>query len=161
MPRPTRSVMNNLIKTIQDIVFQSAELKNKYTDEKSAPVEFGCIFCQSEEEYREFTKTISHLGKVVEETKSGFTYLLNKPIKTVAGPLRLVKIRKPDPLRQERGDADFNTNYEEFKRKYQKNPKFELIKRDTFEMLRLSDPDYEVMACFSNIPKSKDLEISL
>ncbi len=153
--------MNNLIKIIQDIVLQSTELKNKYTDEKETPVEFGCVFCRNEDEYQEFTKVISHMGKIVEDTKSGFTYLLNKPINTVSGPLRLVKIRKPDPLRRERGDADFNTQYKNFKKRYQNNPKFELIKRDTFEMLRLSDPDYEVMACFSNIPKSKDLEISL
>jgi hypothetical protein len=153
--------MNNLVKTIQNIVFRSTELKNKYTDEKEAPVEFGCIFCQNEDEYTNFTDLITSIGKIVEDTKSGFTYFLNKPINTVSGPLRLVKIRKPDALRRERGDADFNTNYEGFKQKYQNNPKFELIKRETFEMLRLSDPNFDVMACFSNIPKSEDLGIKL
>lgn len=153
--------MNNLITTINYIVDRSTELKNKFTNASTAPVEFACIFCQNEEEYRMFTNSIQTLGKIVQNTQSGFTYLLDKPIKTVAGPLRLVKIRKPDTQRRERGDADFNTEYRKLKKRYQRNPKFELIKRDTFEMLRLSDPKFDVMACFSSVPMSKDLGINL
>jgi hypothetical protein len=152
--------MDNLILTINYIVNKSIELKNKFTDAFFAPVEFVCIFCQNEEEYREFTSSIEKLGKIIEDTKSGFTYLLDEQIVTAAGQLRLVKIRKPDLNRPERGDADFNTDYEEFKKKYQNNLNFELIKRKTFEMLRLSDPKFDVLACFSNIPKSKDLKVS-
>lgn len=153
--------MENLISTINYIVSRSAQLKDKFTDVSSAPVEFVCIFCHNDEEYKQFTNPIEVLGKIVEETPNGFTYLLDKPIKTIAGPLRLVKIRKPDSNRPERGDADFNTDYKNFKEKYQNNFKFELIKRKTFEMLRLSDLNFDTMACFSNIPKSKDLRIKL
>jgi hypothetical protein len=153
--------MNKLIITINHIVSHSTELKNRYTDAFTAPIEFACIFCQNEDEYREFTTLIEKLGKSVEETHSGFTYLLKEPLKTIAGPLRLVKIRTPDPNHSERGDADFNTDYKNFKDKYEKSPKFELVKKETFEMLRLSSPKFDVMACFSNIPKSKDLGIKL
>jgi len=153
--------MNNLIATINYIVRRSTELKNKCTNASSAPVEFSCIFCQNEEEYKQFTGEVETLGKIAERTQSGFTYLLDKPIETVAGPLRLVKIRKPDVQRVERGDADFNTDYENFKEKYQNNSGFELIKRESFEMLRLSDSNFDVMACFSNVPKSKILCIKL
>lgn len=153
--------MEELTKIIEYIVLRSTDLKNCYTDEKNAPVEFGCVFCQNEDEYEKITNKIKIYGKAVEDTISGFTYLLDAPIKTVSGPLRLVKIRKPDPKRNERGDADFNTDYQTFKKKYANDPKFELIKRDTFEYLRLSDLNFDVMACFSNIPKSKDLGIIL
>ena len=153
--------MNKLVITINYIVSHSKELKDRYTSESTAPIEFGCIFCQDENEYKEFTDSIEKLGKIVEETHSGFTYLLDEPLKTIAGPLRLVKIRTPDPNHLERGDADFNTDYKEFKSRYEKNPKFELVKKETFEMLRLSDPKFDVMTCFSNIPKSKDLGIKL
>lgn len=153
--------MNNLIKTVTYIVDRSAELKNKFTNEISAPVEFACIFCQNEKEYKRFASLIEKLGKIAEKTQSGFTYLLNNHIKTASGNLRLVKIRKPDFNHPERGDADFNTNYIRFKEKYQNNSKFELVKRETFEMLRLSDPNFDVMVCFSNIPKGKDLGIKL
>jgi len=153
--------MKNLITTINYVVSRSTELKNKFTNVSTVPVEFACIFCQDEEEYKQFTNSIDTLGKIIERTQNGFTYLLDKPIKTIAGPLRLVKIRKQDIQRTERGDADFNTDYKNFKKKYQDNPKFELIKRGTFEMLRLSSPNSDVMACFSNIPKSNNLGIKL
>lgn len=153
--------MNDLIKIVQYIVSRSSELKNKFTDASSAPVEFACIFCQDDKEYKQFTSSIEISGKIAETTQSGFTYLLNKSIETTAGPLRLVKIRKPDAKHSARGDADFNTDYENFKKKYQKSPKFELIKREAFEMLRLSDLNFDAMACFSNIPKSKVLGIEL
>lgn len=105
-----RSKMKKLITTINDIVRRSTVLKNKFTNASTAQVEFACIFCQKEEEYKQFTNSIETFGEIVERTQSGFTYLLDKPIVTIAGPLRLVKIRKPDALRLERGDADFNTD---------------------------------------------------
>jgi hypothetical protein len=157
--RPSQP-MDKLISTINYITNRSTELKNKYTNALSAPVDFACVFCQSEEEYGELTKEIEKLGKIVEKTPSGFTYLLSNSIKTKAGPLKLVKIRKPD-LRKERGDADFNTNYAKLKEKYLNDPRFELVKYATFEMLRLSDPCFDVMTCFSNVSKSKNLGIKL
>ena len=96
--------MNDLIKTIQYIVSESTNLKNKYADVPTAPVEFACIFCENENECKEFTSSIEKLGNIVERTPKGFTYLLEKPIMTIAGSLRFVKIRKPDPNRIERGD---------------------------------------------------------
>lgn len=157
----SRSQMNNLITIIDYIVGRSTELKNKFTNAFTAPVEFACIFCQDREEYEKFTSLIQSLGKIIQNTPNGFTYLLNEPIETVAGSLRLVKIRKPDAQRRERGDADFNTEYKNFKKRHQRNHNFELIKRNTFEMLRLSDPKFDVMACFSSVPMSKDLGINL
>lgn len=153
--------MDNFLTTIHYIIDRSVELKNRFTDQSKTSVEFACIFCQNEGEYKKFTNLIENLGKAVEETQSGFTYFLDEPIKTIAGPLRLVKIRKPDLKRSERGDVDFNTDYHNFKKHFLMDPGFELIKRGTFEMLRLSNPNFDVMACFSNIPKSKDLGIKL
>lgn len=143
---------------INYIVDESIQLKDKYTDETDVPVEFVCIFCQNNEEYGELTDIIKKLGKVVQDTPSGYTYLLNKPINTAVGPLKLVKIRKPDPERKERGDSDFNTSYKEFKGKYQQDTHFEVIQRENFEMLRLSDPEFDVMVCFSSIPLSQEVE---
>jgi hypothetical protein len=153
--------MKKFSEVVAEIVAESAKLKDKYTDEKDVVVGFGCIFCQSEEEYKEFTEQIECLGKVVENTQSGFTYLLDTAIKTKAGDLRLVKIRKPDEKFKQRGDADFNTDFKKFKQKYLNNPKFELIKRPAFEMLRLADPEFKVLACFSNELKSKTLGIEI
>lgn len=147
--------MNNLISIIHYIVNQSVKLKNKYTDEVDAKVEFGDIFCRNGTEYQQLTKVISKMGKIVYTAPTGNIYSLNKPIKTVAGLLSLVKIRKSDNKFRFRGDADFNTNYPKLKQKYKDSPRFELIVRDKFEMLRLSDPDFDVMTCFSSIPVRK------
>ena len=80
---------------------------------------------------------------------------MKKPINTVAGKLYLVKIRKPDNKLRFCGDADFDTDYRKLKQRFQNNPNFELIVRDKFEMLRLSDSVFDVMTCFSNIPVRK------
>lgn len=141
----------------QYIIEQTIKLKSKYNLGINAPVEFACIFCQNENEYLQLTEVIGKLGKVVQDTPTGYTYLLDESIQTKAGPLRLVKIRKSDPKHKERGDADFNTEYPELKEKYLNNSHFELIKRDDFEMLRLTDSEFDVMVCFSNIPLSKNL----
>jgi hypothetical protein len=71
-----------------------------------------------------------------------------------------VKIRKTDPQRKECGDADFNTDYPKLKATYTHHPQFELIKREGFEMLRLSDSQFDVMACFSSVPMSKYLGLN-
>lgn len=153
--------MNKKFEEIIDyIVNQSIFLKNKYTNETNIPVEFVCIFCQSNDEYEELTKVIERLGKTVQDTLSGSVYLLSKPLETKAGFLSLIKIRKPDQKRKERGDTDFNTDYPKFKERYFGNQRFELIKRDNFEMLRLADPQFKVMVCFSSVPQSKLLGIN-
>jgi len=154
-------MQTNLGGIVNYIVNKGLKLKNKFTDAKNVPVEFACIFCQSEDEYQNLDHLVGERGDAVQETSSGKVYLLDQSIQTKAGPLKLLKVRKPDPVRKERGDADFNTSYVAFKEKYGSNPKFELIKRDTFEMLRLSDPKFDVMACFSSIPLSKDLGIKI
>jgi hypothetical protein len=153
--------MEDLVSIVNYIVDRSVEMKDCYTDIKDSPIEFACVFSQADEEYKKLTKQIETLGKVIQNTDTGFTYLLNQPLNTKAGPLFLVKIRKPDPLRKERGDTDFNTNYQEFKKKYIKKQNFELVKRKDFEMLRLSSPNYDVMVCFSSIPLSKVLGTNL
>lgn len=147
--------MDNLISIINYIVSRSVELKNKYTDEVNAKVEFCDIFCRDDNEYKRLTGVINKMGKIVYSVPTGHIYLLKKPISTVAGKLRLVKIRRPDNKLRLRGDADFDTDYPRLKQKYQNNSRFELIVRDKFEMLRLSDPDFDVMTCFSNIPVRK------
>lgn len=145
----------NLEKTVIYIVGESVKLKNEYTDEIHAKVEFGDVFARDENEYQQLTDVINKLGTVVFSGPTGNIYSLKNPIETVAGNLYLVKIRKPENKLRFRGDADFDTDYPKLKQKYQSNFNFELIVRDKFEMLRLSDPDFDVMTCFSNIPVRK------
>ncbi len=154
-------IASSFYQTIDYIVNTSIQLKNKYIDQVNVLIEFACIFSKNMEEYQELTEIIKQLGRIVQDTPSGYTYMLDNPIKTKAGKLRLIKIRKPDPNRSERGDVDFNTNYPEFKNKYADKEDFELITREDFEMLRLSNPEFDVLACFSSTPLSKSLGVRL
>ncbi len=141
---------------VQKIVKEAKKLKDKYTDQVSAPVNYACIFCQSEEEQQSFLEEANKLGVIIEQTLTGPLFKIS--LDTMAGKLQLLKIRKPDPTRPERGDADFTvSDYPAFKEKYLKNPSFKLIQKDDFEMIELYDKDADVRAYFSNPPLDKQL----
>ena len=142
--------IEELTTKIQTIVKQAKELKDKHTDQYSAPVNYVCIFCQSEVEFEELSKLAQKIGRVIKQTYSGPLFLI-EPIETAAGKVRLLKIRKPDPTRPQQGDADFTVkDYQSFKEKYLKLPNFSLIKRPEFEMIELKDLDFDVLAYFSH-----------
>ena len=99
---------------IQNIVRESSRLKDKYTDQKNARVNYAAIFCQSDEEYNDFLSLARQLGRVFKETPTGPLFLIN--LDTESGKLKLLKIRKPDDMHKERGDADFTVDdYDSFK----------------------------------------------
>ncbi len=144
---------------IQDIVSQASELKNKHTDQANAHVHYCCIFTQSDEEFEALLGEVSEIGKMLKDTPTGPMFQIELT-ETIAGSLRILKIRKPDPTRPERGDADFAvSNYPKFKEKYLGQPGFKLIEREDFEMIELMDPDYDVRAYFSNPPVEEQYEL--
>ena len=145
---------------IQQIVETVKELKDKHTTEKNATVNYACIFSQSQEEYQELVVAAKKIGKIIEETPTGFLFYIN-PLPTVSGKLELVKIRIPDSTRPERGDADFTiSNYLLFKKKYLSRQGFKLIKkREDFEMLEFIDPEFDVRVYFSHPPLDQQVEI--
>lgn len=142
----------------KDIVTQAHALMRKFVSDQ-APVNYACIFCQNDEEYALFLDLARQIGKVVQETKAGPIFQID-PLPTVAGNLRLLKIRNPDPTRPERGDADFTlSNYDEFKKKYLCQKGFSLIDKGNFEMIEVIHPDFPVRVYFSNPPLDKQLGI--
>ena len=137
---------------IKQIVEKSKELKDKYTDETDAKVNYACIFSQSDSEYEQLCGLMSELGKVVEDHGSGPLFHI-PAIKTVAGDLELVRIRKPDDQHKDWGDADFTVkNYDSFKEKFLDKAGFSLIERKDFEMIELMENEFPVRAYFSNPP---------
>lgn len=142
-------------KFVLEIVKDATALKDVHTDQRGIRVGYACIFSQSEEEYRELVAVAEKRGKVIEDTKMGPVFLVS-PLETVAGPLRIIKVRKPDPTRPERGDADFNaTDYQDFKNKYHGQPGFSLISRENTEMIELVESGVNVRCYFSNPPAEK------
>ncbi len=143
----------------QEITEKAVNLKNKYTDEKGARVNYVCIFSQSEEEYENLLRLAGEMGKIVRETSTGPLYQID-PLDTVAGKLQILKIRAKDNARKELGNADFTIlDFEKFKKTYLSKPKFKLIKRPEMEMVELLEPGLDVIAYFSNPPMDQQLGI--
>jgi len=148
----------NVTKLIQKIVEQAQLLKDKHIPgEKEAPVNYACIFSQSETEFKELLKIVQKICPQVDTTLMGPIFDIGG-IETKAGRLRVLKIRRPDIKRPERGDADFTVkNYKKFKKDYLSKHGFNLLIRPKFEMIELSDPTFNVLAYFSSIPMNEQL----
>ena len=151
-------ILHNLIK---EIVKKSVDLKNKYTNYSDAKVNYACIFCKSNEEFNDYINILKQNNNyIIEDTYSGPLFRLND-LETVAGTLKLLKVRKFDDKHLELGDADFTiNNYEEFKNKYLNNSNFKLICTDTYEMIELKEENCDVRVYFSNPPPDKELGIN-
>lgn len=142
---------------IQGIVQQSCELKNKHTTEKNARVNYAAVFSQNEKEYKDFSVFAAQFGKIIQNTPTGDLFKING-IDTISGKLQLLKIRKSDTTRPERGDADFTVaDYPNFKNTYLPKSGFKLIERKDFEMIELIDPLFNMRAYFSNPPLDQQL----
>lgn len=144
---------------VKSVVEKATILKNKHIDDKNTPVNYACIFSQSKEEYEELLEATHKIGKVIQETPTGFLFHI-EPLQTVSGILKLLKIRIPDPTRPELGDADFTiSNFSDFEKKYLSKPGFKIIKKEDFYMIELMDSDFDVRAYFSNPPLDKQLKV--
>ena len=143
---------NNLESTVSAIVKQANELRLRHSLGYPARVSYCAIFCQNAEQFTSMNSQASSIGALANDTSTGPVYVV-PPIETVMGPLRIVKVRKPDPTRPERGDADFAVeDYEAFKAANIGRPGFSLIERGHYEMIELMDRDFDVRAYFSHPP---------
>ena len=150
----------NLKMKIQKIVEQATGLRKKHIGSINAPVNYACIFSQSKNEYNTLAGLATKIGRIVKETSTGPLFQIS-PLTTVSGKLQLLKIRTPDETRREMGDADFTiSDFTGFKKKYLSKNGFKLIKRESFEMIELMDPEFDVRAYFSNPPLDKQLGIN-
>ena len=145
-------------KDLEDIILyivkQALEAIAINTNERNLPIDYLAIFSKDEQEFKNLEQLVRPLGKEVDKqtSKTGLTFLLDQPIKTHAGLLKLLKIRKPDPTRPQRGAPDFRVqDYRQFKDKYlKKSGNFTLMIREDFEMIELKGID--VLVYFPNKP---------
>ena len=144
---------------IREIVVKAVGLKNKFTTEPNAPVNYACVFAQNPEEYQDLIKAAASLGQTIKEMSNGLLFALDG-IETISGTLLLLKVRQPDPTKPERGDADFTVaNFDAFKHAYLSKPGFKLIERPQLkmEMVELMQPGHNVRVYFSNPPLAEVL----
>ena len=146
---------------IKNIVKKSSDLKNKYTGEIDAKVNYACVFCKGENGYNDYIEALKNDGNIViKDTYSGPLFKL-KGVDTVAGKLMLFKVRRHDEKHQDLGDADFTIkDYEAFKMKYKDHQNFKLITGEGYEMIELMGDENDVRAYFSNPPLDEELGIT-
>lgn len=146
--------MRTIEKIIKYIIPKTLELNKLYLTNEQIYINYCAIFCQSEEEFDALNTEAKQLGIVIEDTPTGPLYKFIKPLKTLAGSLWLLKVRKPDVTRPQRGDADFTLkDYLSFKNEHLTDSQhFSLIKRKDFEMIELKDLQFNVISYFSNPP---------
>ena len=144
----------------QKIVSDARQLNAAHTDQPNAPVNYACIFAQSPTEFEELVGLARQLGPVAHDTATGPVFYI-APLSTEAGMLRILKIRRPDSKRPERGDADFTvSDYYTFKKAHLGKTGFNLIERKDMEMLELIDPSFNVLAYYSHPTLAEVLNLS-
>ena len=138
--------IQDLQKIVNYIVNQGLLAITDNTDETDLPIDYMGIFAKDDAEYVEIEDLLKTLGKPGDKsatTRSGSTFILDKPFETPAGALKVLKIRKPDPTRPQRGAPDFKVkDYSAFKEKYlQSSGNFTLMPRKEYEMVELKGID--------------------
>jgi len=152
----TQSTMDTheVVTIVRNIVAQGLKAIKENTDERNPQLDYLGIFAKNDTEYTELERMVSTLGKPgnATATRSGSTFVLDTPLETPAGPLNVLKVRKPDPTRPQRGAPDFRVNdYASFKERYTstgENSNFTLMVRKDYEMLELKGTD--VLVYFPN-----------
>jgi hypothetical protein len=151
--------LDDLKKLVQVIVAEASVISERYTNESDTPVNYACIFSQSESEYENLLSLARQLGAVVQETAMGPVFHIAS-ISTEAGDVRLLKIRRPDANRPQRGDVDFTLpDYQKFKEAHLGQPGFSLIERKDMEMIELIDPASDVLVYYSHPPLAEVLKL--
>jgi hypothetical protein len=144
---------------VSGIVQQANQMKAAHTEGAASKVSYCAIFTHSDDEFNSLNEVIARKGSLAEQTATGPVYVV-PPINTEAGALEIVKVRKPDPTRTQRGDADFAlVDYETFKSRYLSQPGFKLIERAEFEMIELMDSAFNARAYFSHPPVEEHTHI--
>ena len=151
--------IDNLKMLVREIVAEAWQAVAARTFEANAPVNYACVFAQSAAEYEELVGLARQLGPIVQATAMGPVFHI-AALATDCGDLELLKIRRPDPKRREKGDADFTVaDYASFKKTYLGQPGFSLIKRPEMEMIELIDPSHNALAYFSHPTLAEILKI--
>ena len=135
----------DLEEIVNYIAKRGIEAIKTHTEEINPSLDYLAIFSKDEGEFKRLLQLVELLGEEIDKevAKTGRTFLLHKPLSTSAGPLQVLKIRRPDPTRPQRGAPDFKiSNYAEFKEKYlSTSGSFTLMIRKDYEMIELKGID--------------------
>lgn len=153
-------IPESTVTLVLEIVREAAAMRDRVVLNASSSVSYCCIFAHEDDEFHELVNSLAGVGVLASQTATGPVFVI-PPIETVAGPLRVLKVRKPDVTRPERGDADFAArDYSLLKRTNLGRHGISLITRPEFEMIEAVAPEFNVRVYFSNPPVEKHAGIA-
>lgn len=145
------------------VVNQGLKAIKVNTANELVALDYLAIFSKDENEYKDLDSVIEPLGREVDKevSKTGRTFKLFKPLETPVGLLYLLKIRRPDPTRPQRGAPDFRVpSYDHIKEKYLKDGgNMALMIRSAYEMIEIKGVD--VLVYIPSHPLSERLKIKV
>lgn len=120
---------------------------------RSLKISYLTLYTHRPQEYERLYAFMSELGKP-EEVLDGTKFTLKVPLRTGAGPLKRVRIRRPDPYRAHVGAADFDVgDYTDFRdaEMEQNQGDIRLIQREGYEIMEFHHPDFDIFAYVPSI----------
>ncbi|HVX90099.1 MAG TPA: hypothetical protein VHC20_00360 [Candidatus Paceibacterota bacterium] len=133
---------------VEQLVDYIAEHGAKALTEKTnspAALDYVAVFSKNSAEFEELLACAKTLGEEVDSLtqKTGHTFKLRAPMHTLVGDLSLLKVRRPDITRPQRGAPDFVVpDYEGFKKTYlPTSGDFTLMFHPHAEMVELKGDD--------------------
>ena len=85
----------NLQSTVRMIVQRANDLRLQHAPKFNAHVSYCAIFCQESTQFDSMDFEAKSIGVLADNTPTGPVYVI-PPIETIIGPLKIVKVRKPD-----------------------------------------------------------------
>ncbi len=118
-------------------------------------IDFIDIFPISYAERERIELDIRESSKIIEKDNKGEFYLLNEPISTIYGELRVVKLRIFDEHKKKRGTMDFKCNdYNSIKAIIKDRENVYIIHREFDELIEIPIQDNYIY--ISNKPKCEN-----
>ncbi len=139
-------------KAIKYVAARSRTLIERITH-RSLAISYLTLYTHREEDFVRLCTFMSELGKPV-DVEDGIRFVLKSPIKTRSGPLKRVRIRKPDPYLAHVGAGDFTVgDYTDFRdAELAQNPgNIRMIQRDGYQMMEFHDASFDVFAYVPSI----------
>jgi len=135
-------IIKELVQILDEIISNGLLLKSQYILEPVTNIFYVGIVARNQFQGEEIINLIHKIGtKIVFSDHWGDIYLLNTPVNSKVGIIKLIKVCNPDKLAGHTSYVDFTTdNFEKLVQKYSGNPKFSVFHGWAGKTLGIKDP---------------------
>lgn len=125
-------------KLILKEIIDSYDSELIFNIDSNIKIDFIDIFPKSHEERKKLEIELKNSSKLIEKDNKGEYYLLNDPIITIYGELKIAKLRIFDKIKENRGSMDFRcSDYYLIKEKLKNKEGVYIITRKYDELIEI------------------------